>query len=190
MNFYSDDIMNDIIDNQPLDKIIDLIQIFGEDCFNAIARYSYNSIHHKYIYNVLGNMKNIVAFHCLDSEFSINNCPSMLVYRKCKCKSSDGSQNEIRYYVLIACTKRKFRGQGYASKLIDGMVERIKEENSDNPETTIKIILSSVEESVIFYENYGFKWTRESITDHPMLMRFERYEEKKEYFIMELDVGG
>lgn len=187
MNFYSDDIINDIIDNQPLDKIIDLIQNFGEDCFNAIARYSYSHIHHKYIYNVLGNRKNIVAFHCLDNEFSINNCPSMLVYRKCK--STCGSQNEIRYYVLIACTKRKFRGQGYASKLIDGVVERIKEENGDNPETTIKIILSSVEESVIFYENYGFKWMRESITDHPMLMRFERYEEKKEYFIMELIVA-
>jgi len=47
MNFYSDTIMNDIIDNQPLDKITDLIQNFGEQCFNAIARYSYNSIHDK-----------------------------------------------------------------------------------------------------------------------------------------------
>lgn len=172
--------MNDIIDNEPLDKITDLIQNFGEQSFNAIARYSYNSIHHKYIYNVLGNTKNIVAFHCLDTDFSVNNCPSILVYRKCKCNG------EIRYYVLIACTKRKFRAQGYASKLIDGVVERIKEENQGVPDTTIKVILSSVEESVIFYENYGFKWTRESITDHPMLMTFERYEEKKEYFIMEL----
>ena len=180
--------MNDIIDNYPLDQVTESIESFGETCFNAIARYSYNSIHSKYIFNVLGNTKNIVAFYCIDNEFDLKNCPSMLVYRKCKCKSRDGSQNEIRYYVLIACTKRKFRGQGYASKLIDGVVERIKEENGDNPETTIKIILSSVEESVIFYENYGFKWTRESITDHPMLMRFERYEEKKEYFIMELDI--
>jgi hypothetical protein len=98
MNFYSDIIMNDIMDNYPLEKVIDSIEQFGEECFNAIAKYSYNSIHHKYIYNVLGNMKNIVAFHCLDCEFSINNCPSMLVYRKCKCK------DETRYYVLIACT--------------------------------------------------------------------------------------
>jgi GNAT superfamily N-acetyltransferase len=180
MNFYSDMIMNDIIDNQPLDKITELIQIFGEQCFNAIARYSYNSIHHKYIYNVLSNTKNIVAFHCLDTDFSVDNCPSILVYRKCKCK------DEIRYYVLIACTKRKFRAQGYASKLIDGVVARIKKENQGVQDTTIKVILSSVEESVIFYENYGFKWTRDSITDHAMLMRFERYEEQKEYFIMEL----
>lgn len=179
MNFYSDVIMNDIMDNYPLENVIDSIQQFGEDCFNAIAKYSYNSIHHKYIYNVLGNTKNIVAFHCIDNEFNLNNCPSMLVYRKCK------YNNETRYYILIACTKRKFRNQGYASKLLDGLVERIKNENSGN---TTKIILSSVEESVIFYESYGFKWTRESITDHTMLMRFERYEPKKEYFIMEFVV--
>jgi len=180
MNFYSDIIMNDIMDNYPLEKVIDSIEQFGEECFNAIAKYSYNSIHSKYIYNVLGNTKNVVAFHCIDNEFSLNNCPSMLVYRKCR------YENEIRYYILIACTKRKFRNQGYASKLLDGLIERIKSENSDNTGNTIKIILSSVEESVIFYESYGFKWTRESITDHSMLMRFERYEPKKEYFIMEL----
>ena len=180
MNFYSDIIMNDMIDNYPLEKVVDSVEQFGEECFNAIAKYSYNSIHHKYIYNVLGNTKNIVAFHCIDNEFNLNNCPSMLVYRKCKCNG------EIRYYILIACTKRKFRNQGYASKLLDGVIERIKKENSENTENTIKIILSSVEESVIFYESYGFKWTRESITDHTMLMRFERYEPKKEYFIMEL----
>ena len=176
MNFYSDIIMNDIMYNYPLEKVIDSIEQFGEECFNAIAKYSYNSIHSKYIYNVLGNTKNVVAFHCIDNEFNLNNCPSMLVYRKCR------YENEIRYYILIACTKRKFRNQGYPSKLLDGVIERIKKENAEN---TIKIILSSVEESVIFYESYGFKWTRESITDHSMLMRFERYEPKKEYFIME-----
>ena len=179
MNFYSDVIMNDIMDNYPLENVIDSIEQFGEECFNAIAKYSYNSIHSKYIYNVLGNTKNVVAFHCIDNEFNLNNCPSMLVYRKCK------TENEIRYYILIACTKRKFRNQGYASKLLDGLIERIKSENSEN---TIKIILSSVEESVIFYESYGFKWTRESITDHTILMRFERYEPNKEYFIMEFVV--
>jgi len=195
MNFYSDIIMNDIIDNEPLETVLDSIETFGEECFNAIAKYSHHNIHHKYIFNVLGNTKNIIAFYCLDNDnkFSLKNCPSMLVYRKCICKHDDDDDApedkiEIRYYVLIACTKRKFRNQGYASKLLDGFLERIKKENENNyqkGECSIKIILSSVEESVLFYEAYGFKWTRESITDHPMLMRFERYEPKKEYFIME-----
>ena len=184
MNFYSDVIMNDIIDNEPLETVLDSIETFGEECFNAIAKYSHHNIHSKYIFNVLGNTKNIIAFHCIDNDnkFSLKNCPSMLVYRKCKY-----NEKEIRYYVLIACTKRKFRNQGYASKLLDGFIERIKSENENNQgrECDIKIILSSVEESVLFYEAYGFRWTRESITDHPILMRFERYEPKKEYFIME-----
>ena len=50
----------------------------------------------------------------------------------------------------------------------------------------IKIILSSTEESVLFYESYGFRWTRESLADHPLLMIYEKYEEEKEYFILEL----
>jgi len=29
------------------------------------------------------------------------------------------------------------------------------------------------------------EWTRECITNHNMLLRFERYKPKKEYFIME-----
>ena len=181
MNFYSDIILNNIIDNYPMDTVIDSIEQFGEDCFNKISRYSYNNIHHKYIYNVLGNTKNIVAFHCIDNEFNVNNCPSILVYRKCN------YSNEIRYYILIACTQRKFRNQGYASKLIDGLVERIKNENN-NCSKKIKIILSSVEESVVFYETYGFKWTKQSITEHDMLIRFERYDPKKEYFIMEYTI--
>jgi GNAT superfamily N-acetyltransferase len=193
MNFYSDIIINDIIDNHPLENIIESIETFGEECFNIIAKYSHHNIHHKYIFNVLGNTKNIIAFHCIDNdnnEFSLKNCPSMLVYRKCNHKDAAHTENlEIRYYILIACTKRKFRNQGYASKLLDGFIERIKKENKDNPTCRIKIILSSVEESVLFYEAYGFKWTRESITDHPMLMRFERYEPKKEYFIMEFNLS-
>ena len=186
MNFYSDIIVNDIIDNKPLENVLELIEKFIEEAFNVIARYSSRNIHHKYIFNVLSNTKNIIAFHCLDNEFSISNCPSILVYRKFKYYNEAMNKNEIRYYVLIACTKRQFRNQGYASKLLDGLVDRIKKENEDKPELKLKIILSSVEESVIFYETYGFKWTRESILNHPLIMRYERYEQTKEYFIMEM----
>ena len=134
MNFYSDKLVNDIIDNKPLEDVLDLISKFIEETFNVIARYSSKNIHEKYIFNVLSNTKNVIAFHCLDHEFSISNCPSILVYRKFKCYNEARNINEIRYYVLIACTKRKFRNQGYASKLLDGLVERIKNENKENEE--------------------------------------------------------
>jgi ribosomal protein S18 acetylase RimI-like enzyme len=182
MNFYSDIIVNNIIDNYPLDSVIETIEKFGENCFNTIMRYSRHNINYNYIFNVLGNTNNIVAFHCLDNDFNINNCPSILIYNKLKCK------NEINYYILAACTHPKFRNQGYASKLLDGVIERIKNENADSAGCVIKIILSSVEESVVFYERYGFKWTRQPITQHRMLLKYEKYDKNKEYFIMEYTV--
>jgi hypothetical protein len=48
-----------------------------------------------------------------------------------------------------------------------------------------KILLSSVEDAVLFYEAYGFRWTRESISTYPVLMEYEAYDEAKEYFVME-----
>ena len=39
MNFYSDIIINDAIDNLPLENVIDFIEKFGENCFNLINRY-------------------------------------------------------------------------------------------------------------------------------------------------------
>lgn len=185
MNFYSDKIINSIIDNEELDTIIESIEKFGENCFNLISHYSGNSINYNYVFNVLGNTKNIVAFHCIDNEFSIDNCPSILVYRKSK------FNDQIIYYILIICTHKRFRNQGYASKLLDGFLERVKNENIDNIANNkiIKIILSSIEESVIFYETYGFVWTRKSIADYDVLMNFEKYDEDKEYFIMEYDVN-
>jgi ribosomal protein S18 acetylase RimI-like enzyme len=115
----------------------------------------------------------------MDSIFDIENCPSMLIYRRFR------FENETRYYILFTCTKRAFRGQGYGSILLDNLQKRIREENSATDHVN-KIILSSVENAVLFYEAYGFRWTRESITDHPILMGYESYEEKKDYFIMEL----
>ena len=186
MNFYSDKIINDIIDNKPIENIIDYIEGFIENSYNKITKYSIDSISYKYIYTILTNKKNIIAFYCMENEFAIDNCPSIAIYSKCKSKYND----EIRYYILLLCTKRKFRGQGYASKLLDDFIIRIKEENKNKNENkkNIKIILSSLEESVLFYESYGFKWTREELVDHNVLMNYEKYDNNKEYFIMELIV--
>ena len=90
----------------------------------------------------------------------------------------------ICYYILFTCTKRSFRGQGYASRLLDELKQRIKEENN-NTVVPVKIILSSIEDAVTFYEDYGFRWTRQSIKDYPILMKYEFYEKNKEYFILE-----
>lgn len=182
MNFYSDIIINDIIDNAPIEELTNNLQRFMSECRYVLTKYSISSIHHQYTSNILNDPRKIVAFHCLDHEFAMSNCPSVLMYRKCKVPD----KNEIRYYILFTCTKRNFRGQGYASKLLDGFLERVREEKPKHPDYVIKTILSSLEKSVLFYESYGFKWTRECISKYPVLLEYEKYEDGKEYFIMEL----
>ena len=181
MNFYSDILINDIIDNAPLDELTDTLQSFMRQCRYVLTKYSGSSIHHNYTSNVLNDPRKIVAFHCLDQEFCIGNCPSVLMYRKCHHKK------EIRYYVLFTCTKKSFRGMGYASNLFDGFLERVREEQKQS-DHVVKIILSSLETSVLFYESYGFRWTRECISKYPVLLEYEKYQEGKEYFMMELIV--
>ena len=183
MNFYSDVIINDILDNAPLDELTDTLHSFMRQCRYMLTKYSASTIHHNYTSNVINDPRKIVAFHCLDQEFCIGNCPSILMYRKCVHKT----EKEIRYYVLFTCTKKSFRGMGYASKLFDGFLERVREEQKQS-DHVVKIILSSLESSVLFYESYGFKWTRKCVSEYPVLMEYEKYEEGKEYFMMELIV--
>ena len=184
MNFYSEDIINNILDNkeEETDEVIEKIDSFKRLTDYLIQSYSCLDIHYKYTNHLLKDEKVKIAFYCMDFEFSIFNCPALLLYRK----YFDRRTNEIKYYILLICTKRKFRNQGYASKLLDYFIERVKEENANNNNKKIKIILSSTEESVLFYESYGFRWTRESLVCHPTLMIYEKYEEEKEYFILEL----
>ena len=166
MNFYSDDIIRDIVDNAPLETMIDQLRAFVAEYEYLVVKYCYGIIHNNYLTNLLNDSsKIVVAFHCLDHVFDMGNCPSLLIYRKCRVSG------ENRYY-------------GYATALLDGLVARIRNDLGTDPIPT-KIILSSVEDAVLFYEVYGFRWTRESIGTHPVLMKYEAYDEAKEYFIME-----
>lgn len=183
MNFYSDQIINNIVDNDPLDTIVDTIDGFKAEYKYLILKYSMRAIHYKYTLNLIENDKNVIAFHCLDNEFAIDNCPSLLIYRKHR----RDCENKVTYYVLFTCTKRNFRGQGYGSKILDGLVERVKEENRGS-DKRVSIVLSSLETAVLFYEEYGFRWTKECILKHPVLGIHESYNSTKDYYIMELVV--
>ena len=164
------------MDHSPLETMIDEIDTFKLQCKYFLTKYSYQTIHYKYTDWILSDPKIVIAFYCMDQEFDVENSPSMAIYRRISVN------NELKYYVLFTCTKRKFRGQGYGTILLDNLQKRISKEKGEHP---AKIILSSLEEAVLFYEAYGFRWTRQSIVEHPILMHYEHYEEKKEYFIME-----
>jgi ribosomal protein S18 acetylase RimI-like enzyme len=182
MLFLLNDIINEIIDNEDIDTLLEKV----EDTFQHVAMMFYNysklKISPSYTKNLLLNLDNKVVLYCIDDVFEIENCPCSLIYNKhIKCET------EVVYYILILITKSRFRGLGYASLLLDSFIELVKNENEDN-EQNVKIVVSSLETAVTFYEGYGFKWTRESLSEHPLLTYFEKYQEDKEYFILEHQV--
>jgi len=182
MNFYSDDIINNIIDNEELETIADKIDRFYKLIENRLLRYSYRAISTLYTERLLKFKNNKIAFYCMDTEFSIDNCPSCLIYHK----YANRPNHEINYYILMMCTKPKFKNLGYASRLLNGFIDRVKEETIKRENDCVKIIVSSLDTAVTFYQSYGFRQTEETILEHPRLLRFEKYEENKEYYILEL----
>ena len=181
MNFYSENIINNIIDSEDVENILDKIDTFYQDLRILLSYYSYQHISLNYIKEILKDRKNRIAFRCMDTTFDIKSCPSLFVYVFDKNKE----KKEITYYILLICTKQKFKNLGYASSLLSDFIQYVKEQNKNYSR---KIILSSIESAVTFYENYGFKWTRELLIDYPILMEYEKYSEKKEYFILKLNI--
>mgnify|MGYP000477330294 CR=1 FL=1 len=113
MIFYSDKIINEIIDNSQLDEIVDKIDAFRRDIEMIFTYFTYPTIGLEYIQNLLQFKSNKVAFYCFDDVFDIRNCPSCMIYAK-------DSQS---YYIMIICTQKRFRGAGYATMLLDGFID-------------------------------------------------------------------
>ena len=179
MNFYSEDIINNIIDSENVENILDKIDLFYQELTIILSYYSYQHISLNYVKEILKNKQNRIAFRCIDTIFDMKNCPSLFVYSFDKNKE----KKEITYYILLICTKQRFKNLGYATSLLSDFIQYVKEQNTNYSK---KIILSSIESAVTFYEKYGFKWTREELTNYPILMEYEKYSEKKEYFILKL----
>lgn len=186
MNYYSDDIINNIIDNSKVEEIIENIEEFKDDAHMLFYYFSFYEISFDYIDALLKDEKNKLAFRCIDnSEFNIRNCPSAMIYRK----YNNNAKKEVIYYILMICTKQRFKKLGYASALLDDFIKRVKKETEHiSSDYKVKIALSSLDNVVSYYEHYGFKMTSNNIRDHPLLMRYEKYEKDKDYHIMELDI--
>jgi ribosomal protein S18 acetylase RimI-like enzyme len=126
-----------------------------------------------------------MAFLCIDtdSEFRIANCPTGLIYTSERLSVGGDS---IVYYILFICTKHQYKNMGYASILLNQFIERIRHKHHSG---SVKIVLSSLDSAVTYYESYGFKWTRDDIRNYPKLLQIEKYEVGKEYFVMELVIS-
>jgi ribosomal protein S18 acetylase RimI-like enzyme len=183
MNFYSDEIINKIIDSSEIENMLENLETFKKNVRYLLHRFTGNDIQSNYIDSLLSDERNKVVFYCMDFEFCVFNCPVIMIYRK---YVSRETPNIITYYILMLCTKPKFRNLGYASKLLNDFIATLRKKHaSQTQEKNIRMVLSSVENAVLFYEAYGFRWTRDTLLDHKVLMQTEKYETDKEYFIME-----
>ena len=183
MIFFSDDIQNKIVDTAPLDEIMDRLEDFKNDNQMIFTYFNYGSIGIDYIENLLKYESNKAVFYCTEDTFVIRSCPSCMIYSKQNKKNSD----TIMYYIMVISTDKEFRGQGYATKLLNGFVEKLKEETKMSPKK-VKIVLSSLDEVVSYYQKYGFEAVDCSFENYPYFKCFEKFDEEKIYTVMELDI--
>jgi len=172
MIFYSDKIEADIVDNNELDVIADKLDQFKEDIAMLFTYFTFSVIGLDYTNNFMD-----------DDEFNIRNCPSAMIYSK-QTRNTGGA---IIYYIMIICTQRRFKNLGYATALLNGFVEKIREETVDAV-VPVKVVLSSIDEAVSYYQKYGFEVVDCTMENYPYLAKFENYDETKMYTIMELNV--
>jgi hypothetical protein len=76
---------------------------------------------------------------------------------------------------------------GYATMLLDGFIESVKSTKKETHSKT-KIILSSVDAAVSYYQCRGFVAVDDSLENYPELMRFEKFEKDKMYTVMEIEI--
>lgn len=183
MIFFSDDIKNKIVETAQIDEIMDRLDEFKNDIDMIFTYFNYGTIGIDYLQNLLNHESNKTAFYCTEDTFVIRSCPSCMIYSKQNKKNSD----TIMYYLMVISTQQELRGKGYATSLLNGFVERIKEETV-NSKKKVKIVLSSLDEAVSYYQKCGFEAVDCSFENYPYLQRFEKHEEDKLYTIMELDI--
>jgi ribosomal protein S18 acetylase RimI-like enzyme len=183
MIFFSEDVKNKIVDDTPVDEIMDKLEEFKNDVEMIFTYFNYGAIGIDYIENLLKYETNKMAFYCTEDTFVIRSCPSCMIYSKQNKKNSD----IIMYYIMVISTDKEFRGQGYATKLLNGFVEKVKDETKTSPKK-VKIVLSSIDEVVSYYQKYGFEAVDCSFENYPYFKYFEKYDEEKIYTVMELDI--
>ena len=137
-----------------------------------------------YVYKLLCDDKNNIAFYCMDTNFNIDNCPASIIYQKKQ------NTKEITYYILLIFTVTKFRNLGYASIMLDEFIKSILKKHKSTSSNKIKFVLSSTEKAFDFYVNSGFILTPESLEDHNILSKYEKFDKTKMYYIFELLINS
>jgi len=151
---------------------------------DVITRHSSDTVSSSYTDYLFSNDNIFHAFLCKDKNFHPKKSLCALTY----VEHWDEEKGEQHYYILLFCTAKRQRGKGYGSTLLTKFIEQVREETRGSNIPT-KIMLSSLESAVEFYEKYGFRWIYPIVEDeHEALLRYEHCYPGKEHFIMELDI--
>ena len=178
MIFFSDNILNKIIDELELDEIADKVEEFNNNNIMIFTYFNYGVINIDYIENLLNYGNNKVAYYCFENEFNVRNCPSCMIYSK----QYDENTDEITYYILLISTQKRFRNMGYATLLLNGFMERVNDETK-HINKNVKVVLSALDDVVSYYQKYGFEVVDYNFDSYPYLEQFEIYDDTKIYSI-------
>ena len=96
MIFFSENIKNKIVDETPVDEIMDKLDEFKNDVEMIFTYFNYGSIGIDYIQNLLNYESNRIAFYCSEDKFVIRSCPSCMIYSKQNKKKQ--RHNYVLYY--------------------------------------------------------------------------------------------
>ncbi len=145
-----------------------------EEFINVICRLS-KDISNNYIYELLSCEEIHIIFYSLDkSNINIHDCPCCLIYKIQK------HNDKINIFIMFIATKYTFRSCGYASIFINEFMDFILDKY--NYLSNINIILDSLEKSICFYENFGFKWIYTD--EYNIQLNIETKNDNTEHFIM------
>jgi GNAT superfamily N-acetyltransferase len=149
-----------------------------------IKSFCSDKINDKYV-NGLVKLEGLYhMFLSFEDKLDIKSSPCMLTYVNYWFEET----NEMHFYVLLLCTNEEHRGKGYATTLLK-LFKQYIQDMVGYSEFTTKVILSSVEDAVTFYEDNGFKWVWPlDKSKYDMLLQYEYGSFEKECFVMEMDL--
>jgi hypothetical protein len=169
MLYYSNNILNEIIDSSNDENLLDNISQFNSDIDMIFTYFAYPDISLDYIKTLLKYKTNKCAFWCENDEFNIRKCTSCMIY----------AEQKKHVYIMLVCTHKDFKNKGYATKMMNQFINDMRKKEKTS------IILSSVENTVSYYQKLEFEAIDDNLDDYPYLKKFEVCSDDKFTTIME-----
>lgn len=152
MLHFADKILAHIIDTSSDDELLDNVQQFENDIDMLFTYFAYPDISLDYIKTLLKYKSNKCAFWSPNAVFNIRECTSGLIYAK----------RGDECYIMLICTQEDHKNKGYATQMLKQFIEVMKPKVS-------RILLSSVDYAVSYYQRLGFEAIDDDITNYPYL---------------------